>query len=270
LSVTAAFVTSAASAAGFPRGDLPEIALVGRSNVGKSSLINALVARRLARTSAAPGKTRLANIYHVRRGTAEPLLLVDLPGYGYARGGSSGEFEALTRAYFQRVPPNIASGPTDAGVVGRRGEAAAAVRAGGGSPAPTKTIGVLLLVDARHPGLDSDKAAWDWLTATVARRAIVATKIDKLARGERIRALEMCESVFQHPVLPASAVTGEGLEELWILIDRLASRAAPSRPRSRKQPPPNPPLREPTGAAKPNGPKRPKSWSASSSRRSRT
>ena len=77
---------------------------MGRSNVGKSSLINALVRRRLARTSAAPGKTRLANIYRVTREGGAPLYLVDLPGYGYARGGndSARAFDELTRAFFGR------------------------------------------------------------------------------------------------------------------------------------------------------------------------
>ena len=102
MKVTATFVTSAAGAADFPGDGLPEVALVGRSNVGKSSLINALVRQKIARTSAAPGKTRLANIYRVARGGGRPLYLVDLPGYGYARGGDAAarEFDELTRAFF--------------------------------------------------------------------------------------------------------------------------------------------------------------------------
>jgi GTP-binding protein len=85
MKIEAAFVLSAASAGDLPRDGLAEIALVGRSNVGKSSLINALVRQRVARTSAAPGKTRLANVYRVTRGGGAPLYLLDLPGYGYAR-----------------------------------------------------------------------------------------------------------------------------------------------------------------------------------------
>src|SRR5262249_36882734 len=96
----ATFVRSAATAKDLPGDGIPEVALVGRSNVGKSSLINALVGRRIARTSATPGKTRLANIYRVVRASA-PLYLVDVPGYGYARGGSS-DFAALAETYFGR------------------------------------------------------------------------------------------------------------------------------------------------------------------------
>jgi GTP-binding protein len=159
------------------------------------------VRQKLARTSAAPGKTRLANVYRVARGSGAPLYLVDLPGYGYAKG-DRGELEAVARAYFEERP----------------------------NPAG------LLLVDARHPGLENDRAAWRWLERTAGRCALVATKIDKLARGERIRALRQCESVFETSVLPVSAETGEGLDELWRTIERLASSqpagtTAPAAPR---------------------------------------
>src|SRR2546421_7344348 len=104
MTIEATFVRSAASASDLPRDGLPELALVGRSNVGKSTLINALVRQRLARTSAAPGKTRLANVYRVQRGAGSPFYLVDLPGYGYARGGAGAarEFAELARTYFAR------------------------------------------------------------------------------------------------------------------------------------------------------------------------
>ena len=119
--VSAELVASAASARDFPRDRLPEVALVGRSNVGKSSLINALVRRKLARTSAAPGKTRLANFYRVQRGSEPALYLVDLPGYGYARGGdaSAREFDRLTDAYFGRAACGADAAPSRKGAPAR-------------------------------------------------------------------------------------------------------------------------------------------------------
>jgi GTP-binding protein len=201
-------VKSAAAAADLPRDGAPEVALIGRSNVGKSSLINALVRQRVARTSAAPGKTRLANVYRVGKGGSE-IYLVDLPGYGYARGDRS-DIEAVTAAYFGREGQEAREG--------REGKNAQFHPA---RPAlPVRPALVILLVDARHPGLQADLDAWRWVQRTVARCAIVATKIDKLARGERIRALKTLESVHEASVLPVSAVTGEGLDELWKLIDR--------------------------------------------------
>jgi len=215
--IEATFVTSAATASGLPRDGLAEIALVGRSNVGKSSLINALVRQRVARTSAAPGKTRLANVYRVARGGAEPFYLVDLPGYGYARGAESArEFDELARGYFDR-----------AGRVGRVGQVGKNTELLPGPPDSLDLhdlVSALILIDARHPGLESDLEAWRWLTATVGRCALVATKIDKLSRAERLRALKANEAAFEHPVLPVSASTGEGLDELWKLIERLTSR----------------------------------------------
>ena len=204
MKVTATFITSGAGAADFPRDGLPEVALVGRSNVGKSSLINASVRQKIARTSAAPGKTRLANVYRVAREGGRPLYLVDLPGYGYARGGDDAArgFDQLTRAFF-----------------GRDGQER------------RDRIAALLLVDSRHPGLERDITAWRWLQSAVERCGVVATKIDKLSRAERQRAIRQLEAVFEYPVLPVSAVTGEGLDELWTLIDRMANNL------SRRNPP---------------------------------
>jgi GTP-binding protein len=195
LQISAEFVTSAAGAGDFPRDRLAEVALVGRSNVGKSSLINALVKRKVARTSAAPGKTRLANFYRVQRGSARAFYLVDLPGYGYARGGgaSANEFNRLTEAYFSRARRDVA---------------------------------VLLLVDSRHPGLASDLDAWDWLGSQPCPRGIIATKVDKLTRAERARHGQELESLFDVPVTLVSAQTGEGLEELWKAIATI-NRTAP-------------------------------------------
>jgi GTP-binding protein len=173
---------------------LPEIAFVGRSNVGKSSLINALVRQPLARTSAAPGKTRLINVYRVKRGSMSACYFVDLPGYGYARGGDppAKEFQVLTDAYFSR-PGNRAA---------------------------------LLLVDARHPGLTSDLEAWNWLGSQPCARGVVGTKVDKLTRAERARHGREFETLFDMPVALVSATTGEGLDELWKMIASLPNRTA--------------------------------------------
>jgi GTP-binding protein len=212
----AAFVRSAASAGDLPEDGLPELAMVGRSNVGKSSLINALVRRRVARTSAAPGKTRLANIYRVAHG-ARPFYLVDLPGYGYARGDRL-ELEAVARFYFGRNRQER-DGPDGEGARGF-----------------SRAIAALLLIDARHPSLESDLQAWSWLKSTAENVAIVATKIDKLSRAERLRAIAANEAVFEHPVQPVSADTGEGLDELWKLIDRLLN-SLKLQPRRSSNPP---------------------------------
>jgi GTP-binding protein len=247
LRIEASFVTSAADAAGFPGDGLPEVALVGRSNVGKSSLINAVVRQRIARTSAAPGKTRLANIYRVVRGGGRPLYLVDLPGYGYARGGGDAAraFDELTRGFFGRQHP-----------AGRdRRNDTAALSMPPADPAAPARISALLLVDSRHPGLESDRAAWMWLQDAVAHAAVVATKIDKLTRSERIRAMRQLESAFELSVLPVSAVTGEGLDELWILIDSLANRPSSNPPRKLRS---NPPPRHRSSRSRATAARRPK------------
>ena len=190
--VAAEFVVSAGASSDFPRDGLPEVALVGRSNVGKSTLLNALVRRRLARTSADPGKTRLVNFYRVRT-TGTALYLADLPGYGYAGGGAAARrtFGALTGEYFLRPP----------------------ARGAGGGP-----MHALLLVDARHVGLASDRSARTWLDELRIPTTVVATKIDKLTRAERPRAYAAVKAALEAPVVPVSAVTGEGLKELWTLI----------------------------------------------------
>jgi len=199
----ARFVTSAVDAAGIPNDGIPHLAFVGRSNVGKSSLINALARNKnLARTSGAAGKTRLANLYRfdVDGGSAGPghaggagrwsVYFADLPGYGYARGGreSVAELRTIAEAYF-----------TYGGIAG-----------------------VIHLVDARHPGLDSDLDAREWLTTLNVETATVATKVDKLSRNERTRNLKALERELGTAVLPTAAVSGEGLDDLWTLIARLS------------------------------------------------
>ena len=203
-------LTSAASAEGLPRDGLPQVALVGRSNVGKSSLINALTRSRAARTSAAPGKTRLLNVYRVEApGFAPPrFYVVDRPGYGYARGGAAAAagFDKLVGEYFA-LPPASREGPP------------------GGPMGPT---GVVHVVDARHPGLAADVHALPWLQAQERPVVVAASKIDKLTRAERQRAERDWTAALNVPVLPLSAVTGEGLDQLWTQISRLlTSRPSP-------------------------------------------
>lgn len=179
--------------------------MVGRSNVGKSSLINALVRQTLARTSAAPGKTRLANFYRVEADGRPPFFLVDLPGYGYARGGDAARstFDRLAADYFA---------------------------AGRGA--------TLLLVDSRHPGLDADLRAWAWLVDHGVTCHVVATKLDKLTQAERRRHLAELERRYSGPVTGVSAHTGEGLEALWTQIATLLRQPPPTRP-PRPSPPPS-------------------------------
>ena len=195
--LNADFVTSAAGADGIPRDEVPHIALAGRSNVGKSSLINALCRSKIARTSAAPGKTRLVNFYRI---TVEggpggrgrwPLFLVDLPGYGYARGGedAAAELARVAETYFEDA-------------------------------ARPSSNAALLLIDSRHPGLPQDRAAAGWLARTGVRYDIVATKIDKLTRQERVKNLRTLETEFARAALPVSAANGEGMDELWRTIAR--------------------------------------------------
>jgi GTP-binding protein len=103
---------------------------------------------------------------------------------------------------------------------------------GGGAPAERpapwrKALGVLLLVDARHPGLESDLEAWEWLRSQPCSRGIVGTKADKLTRAERTRHTRELGSLFDVPISLVSAQTGEGLGELWKLIATLPNQTAP-------------------------------------------
>jgi GTP-binding protein len=198
----ARFVTSATDARGIPADGIPHVALVGRSNVGKSTLLNALTRVQVARTSAAPGKTRLANLYKVavEGGPGGPghwsFYFADLPGYGYARGGRESvvELSRIADAYF------------------------------GGDHA---VAGVLHLVDSRHPELEADLDAAKWLQSLGLGglvRATLATKIDKLSRNERVKNLKALERQLGMAAMPISATSGEGLDDLWTLIAKLSRR----------------------------------------------
>jgi GTP-binding protein len=217
------FVRSATGLGDLPDAGLPELSMVGRSNVGKSALINALVKHPVARTSATPGKTRLINLYRVVAGPTGPFYLVDLPGYGYTRGptASREEFERLAGAYFGR-----------------------AARAQMKSDVVRETpIGVLLALDARHPGMENDLGTAQWLRHRQFDPLVVVTKIDKLSRSERAKALDRFEQLFGQPVLAVSAVTGEGLEDLWKQMVSWVVSMAAGKPLCRPKAPRRPPRR---------------------------
>ena len=188
----AEFVISAVSARDLPRDGRPEVALVGRSNVGKSSLINALVRKDIARISATPGRTRQVNVYRVGAvagdGGRSVFYLVDLPGYGHTSGGEKAqqEFAAIVSGYFE-------------------------ARAAAGSV----LAGSVLAIDARHPGLRSDIDALRWLSSLAVPSLVVATKADKLSQSEKARMRRECEAAFGQSPLAVSAVKGDGLDELW-------------------------------------------------------
>ena len=205
-----AFVTSVADGGVLPADPGVVIALAGRSNVGKSSLINTLLRRRIARAGAKPGTTRLLNVYHVRasntaRGGALRFSIVDLPGYGYARGGDQTrhDFDALTR----RVVTRLVATPGRS----RAGDAGA------------RLAGALLVVDIRHPGLDNDRAAHAWLIDQGCPVVVVATKGDRLSRSGRNRAHADHEAALGCPVLLVSSRTGDGIGPLRSALARLVA-----------------------------------------------
>lgn len=195
---SAEFVVSAATADQFPRDGLPEVAFAGRSNVGKSSLINRLLGRRdLARTSSTPGRTRLINFYKVNGA----LYFVDLPGYGYARVP-----RAMREAWGKLVEGYLASRKELAGVV--------------------------CIVDARHPPMPADREVVEFLEGIGRPALIVLTKADKVPPGQRraMRERAALAMGLADPPTPIafSAVTGEGVRELWAALAE-GLRAAPRR-----------------------------------------
>ena len=173
-----------------PENSIPEIAFAGKSNVGKSSLINGLMNRKaLARTSAQPGKTQTINYYNVN----DEVYLVDLPGYGYAK--VSQEVKEKWGKLIERYLNTS-----------------------------RQLKAVFLLIDMRHEPSANDKNMYDWIVSNGFYPIIIATKSDKLKRSQLQKHVKMIKQgldvVPETPILPYSAVTKQGREEIWELIER--------------------------------------------------
>ena len=173
-----------------PDNQLMEAAFAGRSNVGKSSLINALMGRKsYARTSGQPGKTRTINFYNIN----EELYFVDLPGYGYAKVSkeTTGQWGKMIEGYL---------------------EGSRVLRL------------MFLLVDIRHKPNDNDRQMYEWCVRYGFNPIIIATKSDKIKRsqlGKQVRQIEDALDVVEGtPVIPFSAMNKSGREEIWEYIDR--------------------------------------------------
>ncbi len=199
--VSADFATTATRPQEWPRGMAPEIAFVGRSNVGKSSMLNALTRRKgLARVSNTPGRTRALQFFDVSyrptpAARPRPLRFCDLPGYGYAKVSRDerDRWAAMIEDYLR----------------GRD-----VLRA------------VVLIVDARHPPSESDLDAAAFLRDAGRRLVVAATKMDKLPRTRQGAALREAERALGLPpgtVVPFSAVEGTGTEKLWATIAGIAA-----------------------------------------------
>lgn len=195
--ITCEFLAGAVEPQDFPPATLPEVAFLGRSNVGKSSLINALLGRRgMARTSSTPGRTRQVNFFRVNGA----CLFVDLPGYGFAKVSKSTRqgWRGLVEAFLHR-------------------------------PAPGRLA--VLIVDARHPPTSLDREMRAWLEESGMPFLIAATKSDKLSRNELNRSLSTHLKEFHRPdlLIPCSAETREGIPRIWAAIDGMLNETKPSR-----------------------------------------
>jgi len=198
--VLSRFMAAATDAAQFPAPGLPEIAFLGRSNVGKSSVINSLVGTKLARTSSTPGRTRSINFFEIRwPGKPQPeLVFADLPGYGYAK---------ISREISQDWPSFIEPYLTQR---------------------PTLALCVAL-VDANIPPQPSDRQLLDFLNSLGREFLVVATKADRLSNNQlqnALRALSTGHNAAR--LVPYSAKTGAGRDELWKLIRQGAQRLSTS------------------------------------------
>lgn len=172
-----------------PDNDKPEVAFAGKSNVGKSSLINALMNRKsYARISATPGKTQTINFYNIN----EELYLVDLPGYGYAKVS-----EAEKERWGKMIERYLNNSP--------------------------QLKAVFLLIDIRHAPSANDKMMYEWIVTQGYEPIIIATKLDKIKRSQTQKQLKLLrEELHLLPgtvMLPFSAETKQGREEIWEMIE---------------------------------------------------
>jgi GTP-binding protein len=191
----------------FPAPTLPEIAFLGRSNVGKSSVINSLVGTKLARTSSTPGRTRAINFFEIRfAGKPRPeLIFADLPGYGYAKISRE-----ISNQWPSFIDPYLRERPVLALCVA--------------------------LVDSNVPPQESDQQLIDFLAATARPFVIVATKSDRLSGNQLHSALRTLGE--RHPqarIVRFSAKTGAGKEELWQEIRKASEEMQSSRLRTASQ-----------------------------------
>jgi GTP-binding protein len=196
--VLARFMMAASDPGRFPAPDLPEIAFLGRSNVGKSSLINSLVGSKIAKTSSTPGRTRSVNFFEIRwPGKPRPeLIFTDLPGYGYAKISRE-----VSQEWPKFIEPYLQERPSLALCLG--------------------------LVDGNIPPQENDRRLLEFLAAAGRRFVIVATKTDRLSGNQLRNSLQRLGEEFQPAqVLAYSAKTGAGREELWRQIRNAAEIAA--------------------------------------------
>lgn len=198
--VRAQFLKSAADVAHFPPPGLPEIAFLGRSNVGKSSLINSLLGEKMARTSSTPGRTRMINFFEVRRiGKARAeMLFADLPGYGYAKlpRDVTAEWPNFIEPYLERRPTLVLN---------------------------------IVLVDSNIPPQESDQQLVEWLQAHERPFLITATKADKLSGNKLPQSIKVLKECLQtEAILPFSTRTGAGRDELWREIFTRVESQAPT------------------------------------------
>jgi GTP-binding protein len=184
------FLLSAMSAAQFPAPAQPEIAFLGRSNVGKSSLLNALVGDKAAKVSQTPGRTRAINFFALLDQRQQPkLVFADLPGYGYAKISKS-----ISSTWPAFIEPYLAE---------------------------RQTLRLCIcLLDSNISPQPSDRQLIDWLRHTGRTFAVVATKVDRLSGNERTRNLHALKKGLElEDILPVSAKTSYGLKELWARIE---------------------------------------------------